>query len=128
MSQPTGSGHRLPGTPAPWPALAWALAAIVLLAHLATSSGYGYFRAELYYLACSAHPSIGYVDFAPALPLLLRPWRAVFGDSLLALRAIPAIAAAATVLLTAGIVRALGGGRRALLPALVAVMLAPINL
>jgi hypothetical protein len=106
--------------------VAWALAAAVLLAHLATSAGYGYFRDELYYLACSAHPALGYVDFPPLLALGLGAWRAAFGDSLLALRFLPALAAAATVLITAAIVRALGGDRRALLPALVPVMLAPI--
>jgi len=106
--------------------LVWALSTTVLLAHVVTSHGYGYFRDELYYLACSAHPALGYVDFAPLLALTLAPWRAVFGDSLLALRFFPAVCAAATVVLTAGLVRALGGDRRALLPALVPVMLAPI--
>ncbi len=102
------------------------LAAATLLFHLATSRGYGYFRDELYYLACSAHPALGYVDFPPLLALLLRPWRAVFGDSVPALRLLPAIAAAAAVLVTGAIVRALGGDRRAELTALVPVMVAPI--
>jgi len=108
--------------------MAWALAAIVLVAHLATSAGYGYFRDELYYLACSAHPALGYVDFPPLLAWWLRPWRAIAGDSTLALRLPSALAAAATVLLGAALVRALGGDRRAVVPALVPVMLAPIYL
>ena len=106
--------------------MAWALAAIVLVAHLATSAGYGYFRDELYYVACSAHPALGYVDFPPLLAWFLAPWRALAGDSLVVLRFPPAACAAATVLLTAALVRALGGGRRAVVPAVVPVMLAPI--
>lgn len=106
--------------------MAWALAAIVLVAHLATSAGYGYFRDELYYVACSAHPALGYVDFPPLLAWWLGPWRAIAGDSTLALRLPSAVAAAATVLLAAAMVRALGGDRRALVPALVPVILAPI--
>ena len=102
------------------------LAAATLLLHLATSRGYGYFRDELYYLACSDHPALGYVDFPPLLALVLRPWRAIFGDSVMALRLLPAIAAAAVVLLTAAIVRALGGDRRVELVAVVPVMVAPI--
>ena len=56
--------------------MAWALAAIVLAAHLATSAGYGYFRDELYYLACSAHPALGYVDFPP---IGKQPYRLTLG-------------------------------------------------
>jgi len=33
-----------------------------LLLHLATSTGYGYFRDEFYYLAYTEHPAPGYVD------------------------------------------------------------------
>jgi hypothetical protein len=106
--------------------VARALAAVVLVFHLATSHGYGYFRDELYYLACSAHPAVGYVDFAPLLAWLLVPWRALAGDSLPSLRILPAVASAAVVLLTAAMVRRLGGGRLALATALVPVMVAPI--
>jgi hypothetical protein len=106
--------------------LARALALTVLALHVATSHGYGYFRDELYYLACSAHPALGYVDSGPLLALLLGPWRAIAGDSLPALRFLPALAAAATVLLTARLVRALGGDGPALLLALAPMMLAPM--
>jgi 4-amino-4-deoxy-L-arabinose transferase-like glycosyltransferase len=102
------------------------IAAAVVLAHLATSRGYGYFRDELYYLACSEHPALGYVDHPPLLDLLLRPLRALLGDSLPALRLLPALAAGATVLLTACAVGRLGGGRLARVLALVAVAAGPI--
>lgn len=60
------------------------------------------------------------------LAWILVPWRALFGDSLLALRLLPALAAGATILLTAALVRALGGDRRALWAAVVPVAVAPI--
>jgi hypothetical protein len=40
-------------------------ALIKLLIHLFTNGQYGYFRDELYFLACSEHLDWGYVDFAP---------------------------------------------------------------
>jgi hypothetical protein len=108
--------------------VALALAAGVLVFHLATSHGYGWFRDELYYIVCSERPAAGYVDFPPLLALALRPWRAIAGESLLALRTPPALAAATTVWLTGRVVQALGGGRRALATALLPVALAPIYL
>jgi dolichyl-phosphate-mannose-protein mannosyltransferase len=96
--------------------------------YLATAHGYGYFRDELYYLACADHLAAGYVDHPPLLELLLGPWRTVAGDSLPALRALPALAAGATVVLTGWLVRRLGGGRGALAIALAAVATAPLYL
>jgi 4-amino-4-deoxy-L-arabinose transferase-like glycosyltransferase len=88
--------------------LIFALAKLVL--HLMTSSGYGYFRDELYYLACTQHLDLGYVDH-PALSILLL-WgvRHTLGTSLLALRLLPALAGAATVALVGLIARRMGGG------------------
>jgi hypothetical protein len=109
-------------------AAAWWLALATVLFHVATSPGYGYFRDELYYLACSDHLAAGYVDHPPLLALLLRLTRAVLGDSRPALRLIPALAAGGSVLVTAALVRALGGGRRATIAAAISVMTAPIFL
>jgi hypothetical protein len=83
--------------------------------HLWTNAfgGYGYFRDELYYLACADHPDLGYVDHPPLSIWILAMVRGIFGDSLFALRLVPAIAGAATVLLTGRIAAALGGGRSA---------------
>ena len=39
--------------------------AIALLIHLLTNGRYGYFRDELYYLACTRHLDFGYVDQPP---------------------------------------------------------------
>ncbi|MCP4656164.1 MAG: glycosyltransferase family 39 protein, partial [bacterium] len=71
---------------------------------------YGYFIDELYYVACSEHLAFGYVDHPPLSIFVLRLLRAVIGDSLPALRLVPALAGAATVLLTGLIARRLGAG------------------
>ena len=71
-----------------------------LLIHLLTNGRYGYFRDELYYIACGRHLAFGYVDQPPLSILLLRLSEAFLGDSLFALRLLPALAGAAAVALT----------------------------
>ncbi|MDQ6624783.1 MAG: glycosyltransferase family 39 protein, partial [Verrucomicrobiota bacterium] len=73
------------------------------------NSRYGYFRDELYFIACSRHLASGYVDMAPLCAWILRLQTAIFGDSLVALRLFPAVAHALTVALTGLIARELGG-------------------
>jgi hypothetical protein len=80
-----------------------------LLVHLLTNGRYGYFRDELYYIACARHLDFGYVDQPPLSILLLRLSKALFGDSLFAIRVLPALAGAATVALTGMIAREMGG-------------------
>lgn len=104
-----------------------ALAAAVLLVHLLVNAGggYGYFRDELYYIACSEHLDWGYVDHPPLSILLLAANRRLLGDSVFALRLLPALAGAGLVLLTGVLVRQLGGGRAAQALACLAVGMAP---
>src|SRR6266436_5412678 len=80
-----------------------------LLVHLLTIGRYGYFRDELYYIACGRHLAFGYVDQAPLSILLLRLSEILLGNSLFALRLLPALAGAATVAITGLIARELGG-------------------
>jgi hypothetical protein len=82
---------------------------IALLVHLLTNGRYGYFRDELYYIACARHLAFGYVDQPPLSILLLRLSQLLLGDSLFALRLLPALAGAAIVALTGIIARELGG-------------------
>jgi hypothetical protein len=93
-----------------------------LLFHLAVnlSGGYGFFRDELYYLACADHLSAGYVDQPPFSLLILKIATSVFGDSLFAVRLVPAILSSAGLFVTGLIVIRLGGGKVAQLIALVA--------
>jgi hypothetical protein len=93
-------------------AAVWLLAAAKVAALLG-STRLSFHRDELYFIEASKHLAPSYVDFQPIVPLLVRTERALFGDSLLSLRLIPALAGAAIVVLAALIARELGGGRRA---------------
>jgi 4-amino-4-deoxy-L-arabinose transferase-like glycosyltransferase len=86
---------------------------------------YGYFVDELYYLACSRHLAWGYVDQPPLIALLTWLERVVLGQSLWAIRLLPALAGAGEVAMTALIARALGGGWFAQLLAGIGVLVAP---
>jgi hypothetical protein len=105
------------------------VAGLTLLIHAGVNAlgGYGYFRDELYYLACARHLDFGYVDHPPLSIWVLAVWT-MFGDSLFALRFPPAVLGACTVYLAGAIARDLGGGRHAQLLSSVAVGLAPIVL
>lgn len=87
---------------------------------------YGYFRDEFYYIACSKHLSLGYVDQPPLSIFILAVNRFFFGDSLFALRLLPALSAGVTVFLTGLMTRKLGGGRFAQAMAAAAVIAAPV--
>jgi hypothetical protein len=104
------------------------LAGAKLLFHLLIANRYGIFRDELYYLACSEHLAWGYVDQPPLIAFVAWFSRHVFGNSLLGLRLLPAIAGAVLVWLTGRLARELGGGRFAQALAALAVLAVPIFL
>ena len=108
--------------------LAWGIAAIGFLLLMAFNGRYGYFRDELYYLACSNHLAFGYVDLAPLIAWLARGFRIVFGDSLYAIRLLPALAFGAEIALTGFITRELSGKRWAIFVACLTVLLSPVIL
>ncbi len=91
----------------------------------AALSQYGYFIDELYYIACSRRLALGYIDHPPLAVFLLALSRAVFGQSVTALRVFPALAVSANVFLAGLMARRLGGGRLAIVLAAVAAILAP---
>jgi hypothetical protein len=113
---------------APLSTAAYALAIVAFALHVGFSGRFGYFRDELYYAACGQRLAWGYVDHAPLAPLLARVSRAFLGDSLLALRFLPALAAAAKVILSGWMARELSGGKYAHFLAAFCVLLAPIYL
>jgi hypothetical protein len=95
--------------------------------HAATAWRYGYFRDELYFIACAHHLAWGYVDQPPLVAMAA--WLAIpFGDSLIALRALPIIASALATVVAVAIARDLGGGRYARILAAVGVALMPAYL
>ena len=73
--------------------------------------GYGYFIDELYYIACARRLDFGYVDHPPLAPFLLRLVMSVFGESVVAIRLLPAMGAAALAYLTGWLTAFFGGGR-----------------
>jgi hypothetical protein len=104
-----------------------ALALVTALLHGATAWRYGYFRDELYFIACAKHLAWGYVDQPPLVAFAA--WLAgPFGYSLVALRALPVLSSAATVYVAVLLVRELGGKRFAQWLAGVAVALTPAYL
>ena len=96
--------------------------------HIAFAARYGWFRDELYYAACARRLAWGYVDHPPMVAAIARLAHAVFGDSLVGLRAFSALAAAVTVLVAAEIARAMSGGRFAQALAAFAAAVAPYDL
>ena len=91
-----------------WICTAFALAHLALHLAVNAAGGYGYFRDEFYYVACSEHLAAGYVDLPPLSMFLLALQRALLGDSLFALRLTPALAGAALVYLTGTLAARLG--------------------
>src|SRR5512140_2780378 len=81
-----------------WYATAWALVSWLVLAklaiHLLTASRYGYFRDEMYFMACGEHLDWGYVDQPPMIGVAAWFTRHFIGTSVAALRVLPALAGA----------------------------------
>lgn len=106
-----------------------ALAALTVALHVATNafSPYGVHRDEFLYLAMGRHLDLFRMDFPPAIAILARISMA-FGDSLVALRIVPALIAGLLVILAASIARELGGGRYAHILAALCVVASPLFL
>ena len=102
-----------------------AAAVATFVFHLAANPHYGFFRDELYFIICGRHPQWGYVDQPPVIPLLAAGSQ-IFGMSLVALRAVSAFFAAASVFVTCRLVQEFGGGTFAQVLAAICVALAPI--
>lgn len=89
---------------------------------------YGFFRDELYYLALSDNPAIGYVDVPPVAPFLLLIVRSLLGTSYFSLHLLPAVTGALVVWLTSLMVKKMGGNLSAMVLALTCVTLGPVYL
>jgi hypothetical protein len=109
----------------PW---VYALAAFATALHFLFNGRYGYFRDELYYAACGQYPAWGYLDHAPLVAWVSHATRAALGDSLFALRLVPALSASAKVLLAGWMAREMGGEDFAQFFASLTTLIAPIYL
>jgi len=109
-------------------AIVWAIALAKLLFHIYCNNRYGYFRDEFDYMSCGDHLQWGYVDQPPLIPFLTHVSRAVLGDSLRAIRFLPALASSLLVVQAAATARQLGGRRYALLLTALCVALATLYL
>ncbi|MEO7988071.1 MAG: glycosyltransferase family 39 protein [Chryseolinea sp.] len=100
------------------------------LLHLITNltGAYGFFRDELYYIACSDHLAWGYVDQPPFSLYVLKFSRMLFGDSLTAIRIVPTLMHTGTIIITGMMVKEMGGRVFAIFIASLAIALSPIHL
>lgn len=103
----------------------WAIALVKLLAHTYFNNRYGYFRDEFNYLSSGEHFGWGYVDQPPLVPWLAEISRLVIGDSLRAIRFVPALASSLLVVQAAVLAREFDGRRFALVVTAICVALAP---
>ena len=117
---------------APWATArhTWTVVSLALLSmsvHVAVSAlgGYGWFRDELYYIACSNHLAAGYVDQPPLSIFLLAAARSLLGGSLFAVRFVPALLSGLSTALICLLVRRMGGGRAAMILASLCFLASP---
>ncbi|MDE3109448.1 MAG: glycosyltransferase family 39 protein, partial [Acidobacteriota bacterium] len=101
------------------------LALIKVLLQFAGIEHYGFFRDELYYMACGRHLAWGYVDQPPLIALLASFATHVFGHSMFALRVLPVVSGGLVVFLTGILARELGGDVFAQCLAALCVLCAP---
>jgi Dolichyl-phosphate-mannose-protein mannosyltransferase len=109
-------------------ALVLGLALARLVLYFFAGANYGYFRDELYYLACGEHPAWGYVDQPPLIAWIAWLLQHTIGTSIWAIRLLPALSDAATIVLAGLLARELGGGRWSMFLASLAASMAPIFL
>jgi 4-amino-4-deoxy-L-arabinose transferase-like glycosyltransferase len=119
---------------APLPSIASARRAAMVVAlgtvalHVACSGKYGWFRDEMYFIACGRRLAWGYVDHPPLVAAIARVAIALSRGSVLAFRLPAILAHAATVLLVGRFAVRLGGGPFAAALSALCAAVAPIVL
>lgn len=106
------------------------LSAIPVILHLYTNlfAGYGIFRDELYYIACTDRLDFGYVDQPPFSIALMFISNMLIGNSVFAIRLLPAVFSGLTVFIVCMMTLELGGRNYSFLLSSMAVIFAPIYL
>ncbi|HEY7860305.1 MAG TPA: glycosyltransferase family 39 protein [Gemmatimonadaceae bacterium] len=104
------------------------LSALTFALHLVVNwfSPYGFQRDEFLYMAMGRHLQLWRMDFPPFIAILSQAQRFVLGDSIVAIRFAPAIAAGLLVMLAALIAREMGGGKFSQLLTAIAVVTSPV--
>jgi len=92
------------------------------------AGNYGIFRDEYYYIECSKHLDWGFVDQPPLCAFILFVSRALFGESILAIRIFAYTASSITIFVSGLIARELGGGKFAQSLSALAVIFCPVIL
>lgn len=110
--------------------LIFSIALINLTIYLITQAffSYGMFRDEYYYLACANRLDFGYVDHPPLSIWILTLWKMFFGDTMLVIRIVPAIISSISLMILGLLTQKLGGGKSAIILAMISFMLTPIFL
>ncbi|MBU1881445.1 glycosyltransferase family 39 protein, partial [bacterium] len=109
-----------------WPLMAIAL--LQMLVHFMTNGNYGMFRDEFYYIACAEHLAWGYVDHPPFSMLMLAISKAIFGDSVQAIRLLATISGGVLILMVGHLAREMGGNKIAQIIAATAMLISPTHL
>ena len=101
------------------------LALLKLIIHFITSTNYGLQRDAYLYIAEAHHLSFGYLSIPPMTPVLIRIMELIFGDSVFAVRILPALIGAFSIIVIAKIVLEFGGKHWAILLACVSFLFSP---
>jgi hypothetical protein len=96
-----------------------------LVIHLVTASNYLLHRDAYLYLAQSGHPDWSYYSTPPLLAFLIRIHTFIWGDSILAIRLLPALIGTASIFIVGWLIKKLKGGTWAQLIGLSAYLLSP---
>jgi len=96
-----------------------------LLVHLLTATNYGFQRDAYLYLAQSQHLDWGFFSTPPLTAFVTRLHTLVWGDSLLAVRLLPALIGAISIFLVGWLIKQLKGGNMAQVIGLSAYFLSP---
>ena len=96
--------------------------------HILLNGQYGFHRDELDFIMNARQLDWGYVSYPPLTPFFARVELELFGESLRALRVLPAVAQGIVMILAGLMARDMGGKRNAQLLAALAVFIAPISL
>jgi len=106
-----------------WIVLLFALAK--LMVHLLTATNYGFQRDAYLYMAQAKHLDWGFFSTPPLVAFVTRIHTILWGDSLLAVRLLPALIGVASIFMAGWLIKQLKGGVMAQVIGLTAILLSP---